>query len=96
MRCTVYARENNGKTQYSIGISKKINEEWFTNFIPANFKKDVVLENKTKIDAKVFWLDFYINKEGKPVTTVFINEFDVTQQPNSEFSPVADKEELPF
>ena len=96
MRCTVYAKEGNGRVKYSIGISKKIEEQWYTNFIPANFKKDVVIENKTKIDAKVFWLDFYLTKDGNPVTTIFISDFEVMEQPQSEFTPAKDKEELPF
>lgn len=96
MRCTVYAKEYNGKTQYSIGISKKIGEEWFTNFIPANFKKNTVIENKTKIDAKVFWLDFYMNKDNKPVTTIFINEFEILDKKDDSFSGIVADSPLPF
>lgn len=96
MRCTVYAKEYNGKTQYSIGLSKKIGEEWYTHFIPAGFKKNTVIENKTKIDAKVFWNDFYKTKDDKTVTTIFINEFEILDKKDDSFSGIVADSPLPF
>lgn len=103
MKCTVYVNEyanTEGQVfrRYSIGVSKKINDKWYNNYIPVNFKKGVDLANKTRIDAKNFWLDFYINKEDKPVTTVFISEFEeiVQDVPTDGFQTVSAEDELPF
>lgn len=103
MKCTVYVNEyanTEGQVfrRYSIGISKKINDKWYNNYIPAKFKKGVNLANKTRIYVKNFWLDFYINKEDKPVTTVFINEFEeiVQDVPVDNFQQVDVMDELPF
>ena len=103
MKCTVYCKEvanTQGEVwkQYSIGISKKINDKWYNNYIPVNFRKGVNLANKTRINVKDFWLDFYVNKEDKTVTTVFINEFEeiVQDVPTDGFMLTEAKEELPF
>ena len=103
MKCTVYVNEyanTEGQVfkRYSIGISKKINDKWYNNYIPANFRKGVELNNKTRIDVKNFWLDFYVGKEEKTVTTVFINEFEeiVQDVPTDGFMLVEAEEKLPF
>ena len=70
--------------KYSIGLSKKnANGEWENTTFPVRFKKDVELENKTKIKIKDYWFDFYNwTHENKKGTTYyfFINEFEITSQ----------------
>lgn len=103
MKCTVYCKEvanTEGKVwkQYRIGISKNINGKWYSNYMPAAFKKGTEIADKTRINVKNFWLDFYINKEDKPVTTVFISEFEelVQDVPVDNFQQVDVMDELPF
>ena len=77
----VFVNEHNGKKSYSIGISKKLQDGSYENgFLPAQFKKDVVINNKTKIDIKKGWLSFYKNADNRTVPFIFINEFTVTEE----------------
>ena len=78
----VFVNEHNGKKSYSIGISKKLQDGSYENgFLPAQFKKDVVINNKTKIDIKKAWLSFYKTTEGnRTVPFIFINDFTVTEE----------------
>ena len=102
-KCTVYVKEKeiNGENRkfYSLGLSKKDGDSWKNFYIPANFKKGVVVENKTKIDITNGWLDCYTNKDGQNVLTAFVSEF--TSESNKSAVPdgwdiVQDKENLPF
>jgi hypothetical protein len=67
---------------YSIGLSKKnIDGSYINGFISCRFKKDIVLEkDKTLINIKKAWLDFYINKDKKTIPYIFINEFDIIDE----------------
>ena len=80
-KCTVFNKEvarpdGTVWNQYTISIPKKINEEWKSVYIPANFKKGVIVADKTKINVTNGWTDLYINKDNKAVLTVFISEFE--------------------
>lgn len=56
----IYRNEINGKISYSIGISKKKEDGTCENaYLPCRFRKDVSLENKTKIKIKQAWVDFF-------------------------------------
>mgnify|MGYP001222478768 CR=1 FL=1 len=76
-KAMVFAKKFDDRVAYSIGLSKKMNGEWISGYIPANFRKGVTLENQTKIIIEKGWLDFYINKENKTVPTLFISEFSL-------------------
>lgn len=81
---TIYRNERDGKIAYSIGIAKKKEDGTFENgYIPCRFKKDVELENKTKIKIKNAWLDFY-KVEKKTFIYVFINEFEKVENKQEE------------
>lgn len=76
----VFKNEYNGKVFYSIGISKKNQDGKYENgYINVQFRKDVELENKTKIKIKQAWLDFYI-KDKKTFPYIFINDFDLIKE----------------
>ena len=97
----VFANERDGRKSYSIGISKKLQDGSYENgFLPVQFKKDVSLENKTKIGIKKAWLSFYKTSEGRTVPFIFINEFEVTEAhgetAESMFKPAEDSTKLPF
>ena len=71
----VFKREYNGNVFYSVGLSKKNQDGSYTNgYMPCQFKKEVAVEDKTKIYIKKAWLTFYLkDKETKPY--IFISDF---------------------
>lgn len=73
---TVFRNDYNQYTFYKLGISKKnANGEWVNGYIRCKFKKDVVLENKTRIYLKKAWLSFDL-KEKETIPFVFVSEFE--------------------
>lgn len=75
---------NKGIEMYSLGLSKKDKEGNYTNgFINCKFRKDIKLENKTKIQIKSAWLDFYV-KDRITYPFIFINEFEIIQDDKQE------------
>lgn len=87
----VFVDEHNSHKFYKAGISKKMQDGTYQNgYINIQFKKDIVLENMTKINIKSGWLTFYKNKENITVPYIFINEFE--QLDNTQFGA----EPLPF
>ena len=90
----VFVNEHNGRKFYKVGISKKMQDGNYQNgYVDVQFKKDIILENKAKINIKSAWLTFYMNKENITVPYIFINEFeqldntqlDNTQLDNTQF-----------
>lgn len=87
----VFVNEHNGRKFYKVGISKKMQDGSYQNgYVDVQFKKDIIVENKTKINIKSAWLTFYMNKENITVPYIFINEFE--QLDNTQFGA----EPLPF
>ena len=77
---TIYRKKFGDKVVYSTRISKKDKEGNYQNaFIPVNFKKDISVEDRSKIIIMNGSLDFYIDKENKPVFTIFISEFSTEE-----------------
>ena len=73
----VFVKEYEGRKLYSIGLSKKNKDGGYDNgYITARFRKDVELENKTRIKVVDSWLSFNTN-ENKTFPFVFINEFEI-------------------
>lgn len=71
----VFRNDYEGKALYSLGLSKKNQDNTYTNgYISCSFKKDVELENQTKIYIKKAWLDFYL-KDKATIPYIFISEF---------------------
>jgi len=80
----VFAKDFDGRKAYSIGISKKKeNGEYEKAYFPVQFKKDVVVENMTKIDITNAWFSFFTAKDGTKKPYLFIGEFDGGQQVDS-------------
>ena len=85
----VFTKEFDGRKLYSIGLSKKNKDGGYDNgYISARFKKDIVLNNKTRIKVKEAWLSFNTN-ESKTFPFVFINDFEIlgTAKPKEETDP---------
>lgn len=101
-KCTVFNKEvaradGTVWNQYTISIPKKVNDEWKSVYIPANFKKGVVVADKTKINVTNGWTDLYINKDNKAVLTVFISEFEQVEKTTSDgFMTLEADSSLPF
>jgi len=104
---TIYKNEKDGKVSYSIGLSKKKEDGTYENgYMPCRFKKDVKIEDRTKIRIKNAWLDFY-KIEKRTLVYIFINEFEKVEEPKKEQKNTTDdwyagkdivipEEELPF
>ena len=96
--CMVFRKDFDDRPAYSIGISKKKEDGTYdkSNF-PVQFKKDVVLDNMTKIDIKNAWFSFYASKDGTKKPYLFIGEFtsDAPEVPQG-FAQVDDDEFPPF
>lgn len=76
----VFVKEYEGRKLYSIGLSKKNKEGGYDNgYISARFKKDIVLNNKTRIKVKESWLSFNTN-ENKTFPFIFINDFEIVSE----------------
>ena len=81
----VFKNEYNGKVFYSIGISKKNQDGKYENgYINVRFKKDVELDNQTKIKIKKAWIDFYC-KDRKTFPYIFVSEFDPVEEKEDVF-----------
>ncbi len=73
---TVFRNDYNQYTFYKLGISKKdTTGKWVNGYIKCKFKKDTVLENKTRIYIKNAWLSFDL-KEKETIPFIFISEFE--------------------
>ena len=102
----VFRRDNEYGAFYSIGMSKKLEDGNYENgYMDVRFKKDIELDNMTKINIKESWLTFYLKDEGEFKTTkpyIFINDFEIVEESsNNSFddftdNSVIDDEDLPF
>jgi len=80
----VFKNINDGRAFYNLGLSKKDKEGNYINgYVACRFKKDVELENQTKISIKKAWLDFYV-KDKKTNPYIFISEFDLVEDKKEE------------
>lgn len=76
----IFKNINDGKTFYSMGLSRKDAEGNYVNgYITCRFKKDVELADKTKIYIKKAFLTFYL-KDKITVPYIFISEFETIDQ----------------
>lgn len=74
---TIFRNDSQYGAFYKVGISKKdVNGNYINGYKDCRFKKDVQLENKTKIYIKKAWLDFYV-KDKKTIDYIFISEFEI-------------------
>lgn len=75
-KCTIYAKEYNGKALYSTKISQKnINGEWESMFINVQFPKNTNISDKTKIEVTKGFEGFYKDKDGLPHIKYIIQEY---------------------
>ena len=98
----IFKSEYKGNVFYSTSIGKKNMEGKYDNgYIDVKFKKNVELENKTKINIKYAWLTFYqtldsFGKVTKTVWQIFVNEFEEVGNEEMSDSFQALNSEIPF
>ena len=77
---TVFRNDYNQYTFYKLGISKRdATGKWINGYIRCKFKKDVILENKTRIYLKKAWLSFDL-KEKETIPFIFVSEFETVNE----------------
>lgn len=86
---------------YSMGISKKLQDGTYENgSINCQFKKDVEIQDRTKIKIKEAWLTFYKDKDKKTVPYIFVNQFEITgetgKNERTELGKAIDKQYVDF
>lgn len=92
----IFRKDYNGKPSYSIGLSRKQPDGTYLNgYMKVSFRKDVELKNKTKIRINQAWLDFY-KDDGKTMPYIFINDYTLTQEGESEVEKVEVDTPNPF
>lgn len=70
----------NDKGYYSIGLSRKDrNGNYFYGYFPCQFKKDVSVENKTRIKIKNAFMSFYL-KEKETIAYIVITDFEIVEK----------------
>lgn len=73
----VFRKDFENRAVYRLGLSKRLKDGTYDNaYIECQFKKDVSVENMTKILPTDAWLTFYKTKDGKTVSYIFINQFE--------------------
>ena len=99
----VFRNDKEDKTIYNIGLSRKImkddEETWQNGYILAQFNKNIVIENKTKIILKNAILDFYINKNKQTVPFIRVFDFETiseNKENEGQYIEIPDGEVLPF
>lgn len=77
----IFKRTYEGKTFYSIGVSKKnIDGTYINGYINVKIPKTKELEqDKTLIKIKNAWLDFYL-KDKATIPYIFINDFEILEK----------------
>ena len=74
----IFRNEKDGKTYYSIGLSKKNQDGTYTSgYITCRFPKDANIENKTKIKILNAWLDFWLDDKKITHPYIFINKYEI-------------------
>jgi hypothetical protein len=84
----IFRFESGENVYYKMGLSNKDKDgNYFSGYIPVQFRKGVELENKTKIYLKKAWLTFYLKKENidgvdKNITVpyIFVSEFEKVEE----------------
>ena len=88
----------NDKDYYSIGLSRKDrNNQVFYGYFPCQFKKDVKVENKTRIKIKNAFMSFYL-KDDKTMPYLMILDFEIAPKKENYAKLKGEEidEDLPF
>lgn len=92
---TIFRNDVNDKTFYKIGLSRKTKDGTYENgYVPIQFRKDVSLENQTKIYIRQAWWTFYNKKVSvngaehkETIPYIFCNDFITVAERAKEARP---------
>lgn len=79
-KATIFAKDFENGRSYSLSISKKNPDGTYDKtklYMNVGFKKDVVLENKTKIEILDGFLTFYKNKNGLALPKIQVMDYSL-------------------
>lgn len=75
----IFKTTKGDKEFYSIGLSTKGKDGSYQNgYMNCRFRKDVKLENQTRIRLQDAWIDFYV-KDKITYPYIFINKFETIE-----------------
>lgn len=75
----IFRKDFNGKSVYKIGLSKKdINGKYINGYMLCNFKKGTDIPDKSFINIKCGWVDFYL-KDKETIPFIFVNDFEIVK-----------------
>ena len=73
-----------------MGMSKKDqNGRYINGYMLVKFKKDIELDNMTKINVKENWVDFY-KKDTQTIPYIFIADFEIVKDEVEQISAKTD------
>ena len=76
----IFRKDFNGKPIYKIGLSKKNQDGSYTNgYMLCSFKKGTDIPDKSYINIKQAWVDFYL-KEKETIPYIHINNFELVEE----------------
>lgn len=76
----IFKSVKDDKDYYSIGLSTKGKDGSYQNgYMNCRFRKDVSLDNKTRIRLQDAWIDFYV-KDKITYPYIFINKFELVDE----------------
>lgn len=74
----IFRNEKDGKTYYSIGLSKENQDGTYTSgYMPCRFPKNANIKNKTKIKILNAWLDFWLDEKKITHPYIFISKYEI-------------------
>lgn len=103
-QATVFRKERESMSgkwySYAVGVSSKRQDgSWVSSYLPAKFRKGVVVENKARINIKDGFLtarEFESNGNKKSIVELMILDFETVEQKNETgFSALTD-DDIPF
>lgn len=87
----------NEKGNYSIGLSRKDrNNQVYYGYFPCQFKKNVEVNNKSRIMIRNAFISFYL-KEKQTMPYIMITDFDIIEEENyAKLKGEEIEEDMPF
>ena len=89
-KTTIFAKDFPNGRMYSTSISKKNQDGTYDQtklYMSVGFKKDVILENKTKIEILDGFLTFYKDKNGLAFPKIQVMDYKITEDDISKDLP---------
>jgi len=93
----IFAKDFDNGRSYSTSVGRRLQDGTYENmFIQVNFRKDVVVEDRTKIKILDGFLSFYKNKNGLCFPKIVILSFETVEDNEELDNQIMSDEDLPF